>query len=209
MNPDHDWIVVEIDGKIASVSLNFELLAEVAGQIARQPVDAVSEIKCYKMATSQLAELSKGLKWEDLRPMGSKFQLMVWKKLFGLTHEAGATSGEAAPDEMPAEMQVELTDEAAREAMGPYAKLMSYSDFAELCGNKDGVRAVAHAIAQNPIAIIVPCHLIVPKETIDKIHKMEEEAARTLFTNLLPNEELNFGEYRYGPELKKQLIAGL
>lgn len=209
MNPDHDWIVVEIDGKIASVSMDFELLAEVAGQIARQPVDTVSEVKCYKMPTSQLIELSKGLKWEDLRPMGSKFQLIIWKKLFALTHEAGATGGEAAPDEMPAEMQVELTDEAAREAAGPYAKLMSYSDFAELCGNKGGVRAVAHAIARNPIAVIVPCHLIVPKETIDKIHKMEEAAARTLFTNLLPDEELNFGEYRYGSDLKKQLIAGL
>ncbi len=201
MDSDLDWIVVEIDGKIASVSPTYELFADIAAQVAQLPVDSISEIKCHKIPTSRLLELSKGLKWEDLRPFGSAFQKAVWKKLFDLTHEA-----EAGPRE---EWQVELTDEAAREAEGPYAKLMSYSDFADLCGNKAGVRAVAHAIAQNPIAVIVPCHLIVPKETIDKIHKMEEAAARTLFTNLLPNEELNFGEYRYGPELKKQLIAGL
>ena len=114
---------------------------------------------------------------------GSDFQRMVWRSLFDLTHAL-------QPEEHP--------------------RLMSYSDFAALCGRKSGVRAVAHAIGQNPVAIIIPCHLIVPKETIDRMNEIKHQAENSLFgtDGLILDPSLDFGEYRYGKEIKKRLIVG-
>lgn len=45
----------------------------------------------------------------------------------------------------------------------PYGKTVSYSDVAEKIGRKKAVRAVANAIGNNPVLIIVPCHRIIGK----------------------------------------------
>lgn len=45
----------------------------------------------------------------------------------------------------------------------PYGQTCSYSTVAESIGRPTGVRAVAVAIAHNPLAIIVPCHRVVGK----------------------------------------------
>ncbi|MGL4994371.1 MAG: methylated-DNA--[protein]-cysteine S-methyltransferase [Bacteroidales bacterium] len=45
-----------------------------------------------------------------------------------------------------------------------YGKTISYIDFAHLCGKPKAVRAVASAIAKNPIPIIIPCHRVVKKD---------------------------------------------
>jgi len=45
----------------------------------------------------------------------------------------------------------------------PFGTLMSYSEFAELSGKKEAVRAVGAAIGQNPFAIVVPCHRVIGK----------------------------------------------
>ncbi len=178
---DSQWIVVEIDGKISSVSPDFGFFADVAHKIAKMPVESVSRVTCYKLTTEEVIELSAKLKWEDLWLFGSKFQLAVWEKLFEITHSDN-----------------------------PAPRLLSYSDFADLCGKREGVRAVAHAIAHNPAAIIVPCHLVVPKETIDRLALMHSKELPSLFEgrSLLADPSLSFGEYRYGTELKRQLILG-
>ena len=93
-------------------------------------------------------------------------------------------------------------------------KLICYSDFAELCENKAGVRAVAHAIGLNPISVIIPCHLVIPKESIDKINEIKRKAEATIFkgvdlclNSILKNETIDFGNYALGPVMKRRLIT--
>ncbi len=45
----------------------------------------------------------------------------------------------------------------------PIGRTTTYSDLAASLGIPSSTRAVAHAIAQNPIAVIVPCHRVVGK----------------------------------------------
>ena len=87
-------------------------------------------------------------------------------------------------------------------------RLYSYSDLAEMVDNPAGVRAVAHAVALNPVAYVIPCHLIVPKETIDRAQEIRESALGTLFKgkDLYLLDSIDVGAYAYGPELKRQFI---
>lgn len=45
----------------------------------------------------------------------------------------------------------------------PVGTTRSYSDIASLIGKPTAIRAVARACATNPLALIVPCHRVVPK----------------------------------------------
>ena len=87
-------------------------------------------------------------------------------------------------------------------------RLYSYTELAAMVENPNGVRAVAHAVAINPIAYVIPCHLIIPKESLDKAKEIRAVAQKTLFKgkDLYLLDSLDMGEYAYGPELKRQLI---
>ena len=188
MKKDKDirWVVTRIDGKIASVSADFRGLTKVTEYLSKQPVDSVSEISVTKVGMNGLAALSLDTKWEDMRLDGTPFQMKVWKRLYLLTHHEDGTP--ILPEEG--------------------IKLLSYSQLADLCENPRGVRAVAHAVACNPVAYIIPCHLIVPKEAIDKILAIREVAQSTIFkgTDLYLLDSIEVGEYEYGPALKRRLI---
>ena len=186
MKKDQKWVVTRIDGKIASVSADFRGLSRVSEQVGKQPVESISEITVSKVDTDGLAGLSHSTKWEDLRLEGTPFQLNVWKRLYLLTHHEDGTP--IMPEEG--------------------IKLLSYSQLADLCENPRGVRAVAHAVACNPVAYIIPCHLIVPKEAIDKILAIRTVAESTIFkgTDLYLLDSIDVGEYEYGSELKRRLI---
>ncbi len=93
------------------------------------------------------------------------------------------------------------------------ARLICYSDFAELCQNRAGVRAVAHAIGLNPVSVIIPCHLVIPKESIDKIKEINRKAETTIFkgddlclSSILNDNSIDFGNYALGRKLKRELI---
>ena len=45
----------------------------------------------------------------------------------------------------------------------PYGKVSSYSEVARRMGLPKATRAVANACASNPVALVVPCHRVVPK----------------------------------------------
>ena len=186
MKKDQRWVVTRIDGKIASVSADFRGLSRVSEYVAKLPVDIIAEITVTKVSTDDLAGLSATTKWEDMRLAGTPFQLNVWRKLYLLTHHEDGTPI------MP----------------GEGIKLLSYSQLADLCENPRGVRAVAHAVACNPVAYIIPCHLIVPKEAIDKILAIRTVAEGTIFkgTDLYLLDSIDVGEYEYGSELKRRLI---
>ena len=79
--------------------------------------------------------------------------------------------------------------------------LYSYSDLAARVDNPQGVRL-------NPVAYVIPCHLIVPKESVDKIHEIRRSAESTLFrgSDLYLLDSISVGEYAYGPAVKLELI---
>lgn len=215
METDRKWIVVRIDGKIAAVSTDYKALARIAGYLASSgdikgkagrsnratPRYAGKAIPTYQnisaVATSleDVLKMKQEVKWDDFILFGTDFQKKVWKRLFELTH---ADEG-----------QESRTD---RNTSGKH-RLICYSDFAELCDNRAGVRAVAHAIGLNPISILIPCHLVVPKESIDKIREIQRRAESTIFKgedlcldSILSDAAIDFGEYAQGKELKRILI---
>jgi AraC family transcriptional regulator of adaptative response/methylated-DNA-[protein]-cysteine methyltransferase len=65
----------------------------------------------------------------------------------------------------------------------PYGETRAYAEVAKSIGKPTAVRAVASACARNPVAIVVPCHRVVP------------QAGGT-------------GEYRWGAKRKAQLLDG-
>ena len=214
METDRKWIVVRIDGKIAAVSTDYRALARIAGYLASSgsngktgrktgttaskpggySAPAYGNISATATSLEDILKMKQDVKWDDFILFGTEFQKKVWKRLFEMTHAAeehakanGDTSGKS--------------------------RLISYSDFAELCDNRAGVRAVAHAIGLNPISILIPCHLVVPKESIDKIREIRRKAESTIFKgedlcldSILSDAAIDFGEYAQGKELKRMLI---
>ena len=63
----------------------------------------------------------------------------------------------------------------------PFGKTVSYSEVAHAIGQPTAIRAVASAIARNPIAVVIPCHRVVHSNG-------------------------SLGQYRWGAQLKKRLI---
>ena len=64
----------------------------------------------------------------------------------------------------------------------PEGQTVHYSEIASAIGQPKATRAVARACATNPVAIVIPCHRVVPKTG-------------------------DVGGYRWGPERKKKLLA--
>ena len=168
-----EWIVTEIDGRIASVSACYDTFAKIAAKVAELPPESVGTVSTHKITKEELVALSGHVKWEDFRLFGTKFQLRVWETLFNLE-----------------------------------PRLYSYTDLAVLCDNPQGVRSVAHAVAINPITYLIPCHLIIPKESMDKAREIRATAQSTLFkgSDLYLLDSIDVGEYAYGPETKRELI---
>ncbi|MBQ9192971.1 MAG: MGMT family protein [Bacteroidales bacterium] len=168
-----EWIVTEIDGRIASISADYGHFAEIAAKVAQLPPKSVGAVSTRKITTEELAALAGTVKWEEFRLFGTKFQLRVWKQLFDLE-----------------------------------PRLYSYSELAALCDNPLGVRSVAHAVAINPVAYLIPCHLIIPKESLDKAREIRATAQSTLFkgSDLYLLDSIDVGEYAYGSETKRELI---
>ena len=63
----------------------------------------------------------------------------------------------------------------------PYGERRSYGQVARALGNPGAVRAVGHACATNPVALVIPCHRVI-------------------------REDKSLGGYRWGLERKKKLL---
>ena len=202
MDTDRKWVVVRIDGKIAAISTDYRLLAEISSRLAEESKKAskgqkriFGEIAATSVSTTDILELRQTLKWEDLMLFGTEFQKKVWRMLWKLTHSDDGDDGDVA------------------EHAADIPRLICYSDFAEMCQNRAGVRAVAHAIGLNPVSVVIPCHLIIPKEAIDKIKEIQKKAETTIFKgddlcidSILSDPAIDLGEYALGRELKRELI---
>ena len=191
METGQKWILVRIEGKIAALSTDYRQLARISSALAKG-----SDTKLYEKITATVIgpdeawKLKQETSWDDLMLFGTEFQKKVWRKLWELTQ----------PE----------TDESRKDKT---INLICYSDFAELCQNRAGVRAVAHAIGLNPVSVIIPCHLVIPKESIDKIRNIHKKAEATIFkgddlciSTILSDSSIDFGEYALGKELKRKLI---
>lgn len=195
METDRKWIIVRIDGKIAAISTDYRLLAEITARISSPTKQGKkNNLKVnlpYQRISAEAADfdeiwkLRQEASWDDFLLFGTEFQKKVWRKLFDMTHKEGNT-----------------------------VRLISYTDFAELCQNRAGVRAVAHAIGLNPVSVVIPCHLVIPKESIDKMTEINKKAEATIFkgvdlclSSILKNETIDFGNYALGPVIKRKLIA--
>ena len=64
----------------------------------------------------------------------------------------------------------------------PEGQSMYYSEIAAAIGRPKATRAVARAVATNPVALVIPCHRVVPKTG-------------------------GVGGYRWGPNRKAKLLA--
>jgi O6-methylguanine-DNA--protein-cysteine methyltransferase len=191
METGQKWILVRIEEKIAALSTDYRQLARISSALAKG-----GEMKLYEKITATVIgpdeawKLKQETSWDDLMLFGTEFQKKVWRKLWELTQ----------PE----------TDESRKDKS---INLICYSDFAELCQNRAGVRAVAHAIGLNPVSVIIPCHLVIPKESINKIRNIHKKAEATIFkgddlciSSILSDSSIDFGEYALGKELKRKLI---
>lgn len=64
----------------------------------------------------------------------------------------------------------------------PCGEVRTYGQIASAVGQPQAARAVGHAMARNPVPLLVPCHRVVPASG-------------------------GVGNYGYGPDLKKDLLA--
>jgi len=221
MDTDRKWIVVRIDGKIAAVSTDYRALAGITSRLAAQKHHIYNKVCAETVDFDHVWALRRSTSWEDLMLFGTEFQKRVWRKLFDLTHTTDESDAPENLSDTRAEDREEQQDTGAedrgeKEHTGKKtskARLISYSDFAEMCQNKAGVRAVAHAIGLNPVSVIIPCHLVIPKESIDKIADIRRKAESTIFKgddicmdSLLRDKGFDFGEYALGRKLKHRLI---
>lgn len=232
METDRKWIVVRIDGKIAAVSTDYRMLAAISEQLAQascndegsaaksrkkgcKKVTVYGEITAVAADSDEVWNMRQTLRWEDLLLFGTDFQKKVWRKLWELTHPESQHT--PRPNENISEPRTTehtpVQTQAENHKDRPATRLICYSDFAELCQNRAGVRAVAHAIGLNPVSVIIPCHLVIPKEGIDKIEAIQKKAESTIFKgddlcigSILANTSIDFGEYALGKNLKKELI---
>jgi AraC family transcriptional regulator, regulatory protein of adaptative response / methylated-DNA-[protein]-cysteine methyltransferase len=67
--------------------------------------------------------------------------------------------------ELPLDVQATAFQRQVWQALQriPYGETRTYSEVAALIGRPSAVRAVAHACAQNPVALVVPCHRVLRK----------------------------------------------
>ncbi|MGN1233151.1 MAG: methylated-DNA--[protein]-cysteine S-methyltransferase [Candidatus Cryptobacteroides sp.] len=188
MDKDGKWVIIRIDDKIASISTDYRAMLAIAGELSRQKNPEYAEITVRTASFEEVWNLRGQVSWEDFLLFGTAFQKKVWKCLYDLLHEFPTKDEEAL-------------------------KLLSYSDFADRCGCLSGVRAVAHAVGLNPLAVLIPCHLIVPKEAIDRIDTIRTKAQSTIFKGedicidkILSDPSIDLGEYALGRPLKRELI---
>lgn len=198
MASDRKWVIVRIDGKIAAISTDYKALADVAARLAKESRPEHMNVVAETVSFDSVWELRCKARWEDFILFGTEFQKKVWRTLYDLTH----------PDEGSDCKTVHGDGQGSAKP-----RLLSYSDFAELCENRAGVRAVAHAVGLNPLAVVIPCHLVVPKESIDRIREIRKKAEDTIFKGddlcldkVLRDPATDFGEYSLGRRLKRELI---
>ncbi len=85
----------------------------------------------------------------------------------------------------------------------PYGSTMTYGELARKIGRPSAVRAVASAVARNPIGIIIPCHRIVPAYAL-RASPFASRASRDRSAGRPASRRV--GKYAWGSTKKKWLL---
>jgi AraC family transcriptional regulator of adaptative response/methylated-DNA-[protein]-cysteine methyltransferase len=95
----------------------------------------------------------------------------------------GLTSGRAPRGDLPIDVRATAFQWQVWKALTeiPRGETRTYSQVAKAIGRPKAVRAVGHACATNPVAVVIPCHRVVPSAG-------------------------GVGQYRWGSERKKKLL---
>jgi AraC family transcriptional regulator of adaptative response/methylated-DNA-[protein]-cysteine methyltransferase len=121
-------------------------------------------------------ELEAGLRAEFPQASVARGELAGWVKALRSLME-----GDAA--ELPLDIRATAFQRRVWEALRaiPRGETRAYSEIAEAIGAPRAARAVARACATNPVAVVIPCHRVVPKDG-------------------------ETGGYRWGAERKRKLL---
>jgi AraC family transcriptional regulator of adaptative response/methylated-DNA-[protein]-cysteine methyltransferase len=95
----------------------------------------------------------------------------------------GLASGRTPRGDLPIDVRATAFQWQVWKALAaiPRGETRTYSQVAKAIGRPKAVRAVGHACATNPVAVVIPCHRVVPLAG-------------------------GVGQYRWGPERKKKLL---
>jgi O-6-methylguanine DNA methyltransferase len=83
----------------------------------------------------------------------------------------------------------------------PYGEVISYKEFAKRVGNPKAVRAVASAVGDNPLCIVIPCHRVLPKGSVARLRSSLRNK-----NNLKTKTKINVGGYALGAGIKEALL---
>lgn len=155
--------------------------ATAPSELGRLLVAATERGVCAVMLGDEDGELEAGLRRElpraELEPAGA--ELAPW-----LAEVARRAAGEAPSERLPLDVRATAFQERVWQELGriPRGATRTYKQVAAAVGRPRAARAVAQACAHNPVALVVPCHRVVPA------------AGGT-------------GGYRWGRERKRRLLA--
>ncbi|MCK9356469.1 MAG: methylated-DNA--[protein]-cysteine S-methyltransferase [Dehalococcoidia bacterium] len=118
----------------------------------------VSAVKLGDDAALLVDELGREFSAADLS--GDDGPLAAWTKLL-----VEYLSGHVPWPQLPYDVRATAFQRRVWEFLRriPVGETMHYSDVAEALGQPTATRAVARACATNPVALVVPCHRVVPK----------------------------------------------
>jgi len=124
-----------------------------------------------------VSELKNEFKNADINETSS--ELSEWPQML-INYQAGSTPWPKLPYDVKATAFQRKVWDHLRTI--PEGHTMHYSEIASAIGQPNAARAVARACAANPVAIVIPCHRVVPKTG-------------------------GVGGYRWGSERKTKLLA--
>jgi AraC family transcriptional regulator, regulatory protein of adaptative response / methylated-DNA-[protein]-cysteine methyltransferase len=80
-----------------------------------------------------------------------------------IQNEANDSQRYSALSALPLDIQATAFQRRVWEALRaiPVGDIRSYAEIAEAIGQPEAVRAVARAIATNPVAVVIPCHRVI------------------------------------------------
>ncbi|WP_235001763.1 methylated-DNA--[protein]-cysteine S-methyltransferase [Arcanobacterium ihumii] len=95
---------------------------------------------------------------------------------------------------------------AARKAMCkvPFGEMVTYGELAAEIGHPRASRAIGTACATNPVALIVPCHRIIPQSTRTQILRKGKGSSKVIDVG---NYGIDVGNYAIGSKLKYELLS--
>lgn len=174
-----EWVLVKADGKIISVSPDFGFLKSYLDDMGEEDSPPPREIDVRRYSSEELLSMSDSVKWEDFDIHGTPFRLSVWKAVFSITHGPG---GLVPP------------------------RLVSYSELAASIGKGEkACRTVATAVGENPLAVLIPCHLVIPLDSKGRVDEKVSNIFRWKGLYMM-DKYIDYGEYRYGRDRKRELI---